>query len=140
MKLFVRYLRQNLRLYAALAAFCLIFAVSFALYHLPLKAVAYPTLLCVLLAIVLSLLDFRRKKRRHEELMAVRGITEAAQAALPCAESIEDEDYHNKAHRSGARTFLHRGKAQIHRHERLLHHLGASDKDPDSLDEAAPAK
>lgn len=93
MKLFVRYLRQNLRLYAALAAFCLIFAVSFALYHLPLKAVAYPTLLCLLLAIVLSLLDFRRKKRRHEELAAVRGITEAAQAALPCAESIEDEDY-----------------------------------------------
>ncbi|MFR2965265.1 MAG: hypothetical protein ACLTK0_02050 [Anaerovoracaceae bacterium] len=39
--------------YVVFLLFCAIFAVSFYLYHLPLKAVAYPMLLCAVIGAVL---------------------------------------------------------------------------------------
>ena len=42
MKLFIQYLKQRWRGIAVAILFCLIFAVTFALYHLPIEAVLYP--------------------------------------------------------------------------------------------------
>ena len=44
MKLFFTYLRQRRRVLGLLALFAAIFFSIFALYHLPMKAVAYPAL------------------------------------------------------------------------------------------------
>lgn len=93
MKLFLRYIGQRWRVIAAEAVFCLIFGVSFSLYHLPTEAVIYPAALCALLGLVLMLVDFRRVKRRHEVLESIRSITDAITATLPPTEGIEDEDY-----------------------------------------------
>lgn len=78
---------------AAGAAFCLIFIVSFVLYHLPVKAVLYPAALCVLLGFILTVFDFRRVKRKHEVLESVRSMTDAVTGTLPPIDGIEENDY-----------------------------------------------
>ena len=50
MKLFGEYLKEHARLIAASVLAAAIFLASFALYGLPLLAVAYPALLCLVLA------------------------------------------------------------------------------------------
>ena len=47
MKLFGEYLKEHARLIAASVLAAAIFLASFALYGLPLLAVAYPALLCI---------------------------------------------------------------------------------------------
>lgn len=93
MKLFLRYIRQRLGIISAATGFCLLFIVSFILYRLPLKAVMYPVLLCLLAAIFLMLMDFCHIKRRHEILSGIRSIADTTNLPMPTAESIEDEDY-----------------------------------------------
>ena len=49
-------------------AFALIFAVSFALYRLPLAAVLYPAGLCLLLGAGYAVAGFLRVRKRHAAL------------------------------------------------------------------------
>lgn len=93
MKLFLRYLRQRLRLFIVGAVFCFVFAVSFLLYHLPIGAVIYPTLLCAALGILIMVFDFLRVKREHEALNSIRSMTDVIAESLPKIEGIKDEDY-----------------------------------------------
>lgn len=93
MRLFFDYLRQKWRIFAVFAAFCVIFAVTFALYHIPVEAVIYPAGLCALLGVLLLLIDFRRVKRRHDMLSHIRSLTDVIEADLQSAETIEEADY-----------------------------------------------
>ena len=93
MKLFLRYLRQRRRLFIVGAIFCFIFAVSFILYHLPIGAVIYPTLLCAVLGILIMVFDFLRVRREHEALQTIRSITDTIAGAFPKIDGIKDEDY-----------------------------------------------
>lgn len=93
MKLFFHYLRQRRRALAVLALFCAIFAATFALYHLPVRAVLYPAAVCAVVGLLLLWLDFRRVRRRHEVLRRIRCMTDAVPEHLPPPESIEDADW-----------------------------------------------
>lgn len=93
MKLFLQYLKQRRRVFIVGAVFCVIFAVSFLLYHLPIKAVIYPTLLCIAVSIVITVFDFARVKREHEALKSIRSITDAIAGTFPEIDGIIDEDY-----------------------------------------------
>lgn len=93
MKLFLRYLRQRRRLFIVGAVFCFVFAVSFLLYHLPIGAVLYPTLLCAALGILIMVFDFLRVKREHEALNSIRSMTDVIAESLPKIDGIKDEDY-----------------------------------------------
>lgn len=93
MKLFLQYLGQRRRIFIVDAAFCIIFAVSFLLYHLPIEAVIYPTLLCAALGILIMVFDFLRVKREHEALSSIRSMTDVIAESLPKADGIKDEDY-----------------------------------------------
>lgn len=93
MKLFIQYIKQRRRGIVIGALFCLIFAVSFSLYHLPIGAVVYPALLCVLTGFILIVFDFRQIKKKHETLERIRCFIDAAEAAFPRIDGIEDEDY-----------------------------------------------
>ena len=93
MKLFLHYLRQRRRLFIVGAVFCVIFAVSFLLYHLPIGAVIYPTLLCVVLGIIVMVFDFLRVKKEHEALSSIRSMTDVIAETLPKMDGIKDEDY-----------------------------------------------
>ena len=93
MKLFLQYLKQRCRLLIVGAVFCVIFALSFLLYHLPMGAVIYPTMLCGAVGISIMVFDFVRVKREHEMLQRIRTITDAIAGTFPKIDGIKDEDY-----------------------------------------------
>lgn len=93
MKLFIQYVKQRWRGIAVGIGFCLIFVISFSLYHLPIAAVIYPTILCSLLGLVLMLLDFQRIRRKHQILKSIQSLTDTITGTFPSVESIEDGDY-----------------------------------------------
>ena len=93
MKLFLQYLKQRRRVYIVSAVFCIIFAVSFLLYHLPIGAVIYPALLCAALGILIIVFDFLRVKREHEALNSIRNIADVIAESLPKIDGIKDKDY-----------------------------------------------
>lgn len=93
MKLLVLYLRQRMRGIVAFIVFSLINAVSFLLYHLPLEAVMYPSILCALTAIGYAIYDIRRVYARHIELERRLSMSAELMDSLPLPESIESEDY-----------------------------------------------
>lgn len=87
------YLRQRRRLLCLLTLFCGIFAVTFALYELPLGAVWYPAVLCAAAGAAAAWLDWRRVCRRHDQLCRVHSMAEAVGDGLPEPERVEDADY-----------------------------------------------
>ncbi len=93
MQLFLKYLKQRWRLYVVGVCFFLIYLISFFLYHLPLQAVIYPTILCGGAALLLMINDFLRVKRKHEILDCIKDISDAVSEILPKAEQIEEQDY-----------------------------------------------
>ena len=98
MKLFLQYLKQRRRIWIVGAVFCVIFAVSFLLYHLPIGAVIYPTLLCAALGILIMVFDFLRVKREHEALSSIRSMADIIAGTLPKIDGIKDEDYQQILH------------------------------------------
>lgn len=93
MNLFFSYLRQHKGGICAFFSFSAIFAVIFYLYHLPLKAVGYPTLLCLLLGALFLTADFVHVRRRHLLLEGYRGLGAAMLPAMPQAKGILESDY-----------------------------------------------
>ena len=93
MKLFLAYVKQHRKAIVAALLFCVVFGISFALYHLPLAAVAYPVLLCALFALCFVIVDLSRVKRRHRQLEELGQRTAAMLSHLPEAESIVETDY-----------------------------------------------
>ena len=93
MRLFLQYLRGKAGKIAAFFLFTVIFIVSFALYHLPLAAVWYPSALCVILGLAVLLLDFRRVKARRETLRLILCQLPTLPETLPAAHTVPEEDY-----------------------------------------------
>lgn len=89
MKLFLAYLKSRLRVAVLLLVCAAIFAVSFALYHLPLAAVAYPALLCGLLLCGVLAVDFGRTRGRHR---AIEAAQHDENAVLPEARTLEEAE------------------------------------------------
>lgn len=92
MKFFGRYLRQH-RL--AILLFILswgLLAASFALYGLPLAAVAYPALLSLLLCLAAAVWDYTRTLRRHRKLSELQTAANAQLMDLPDPASIGEAD------------------------------------------------
>ena len=92
-RLFFRYLRSRRVVLAAFLLFAALFAVSFRLYHLPVKAVWYPAALCLVLGLGLLLLDFRAVRTRHETLQILLRQLPVLPQELPAAPEIAEEDY-----------------------------------------------
>lgn len=93
MNFFIQYLKQRRTVICAFVLFCMIFAASFALYHLPLAPVVYPSLLCFLAAICYVFHDVRKTFALHKELQRLSSLSTELLDALPVARSMESEDY-----------------------------------------------
>lgn len=83
--------RRGVLLFFALAAALLV--VSFALFHLPLRAVAYPCALALLLGLAALALDFRRVYKLHRELSQLETTAAELIGVLPAAASVPEADY-----------------------------------------------
>lgn len=66
-----------------------VFAVSFLLYRLPLKAVGYPAMLCLGLGVIWMTADFIRLWRKNKQFAQ----TEALTASLPEPQTVSEEQY-----------------------------------------------
>lgn len=99
MKLFCKYLKQRWRIFGVGALFCCVFALTFSLYHLPVKAVLYPTGLCFLMGTAFLILDFKRVKTNHVKLAAIQKLTDAVTMEFPKIETVQDADYQSIIHR-----------------------------------------
>ena len=93
MKLLGDYLksRRGALLFFALTAVLL--GVSFALFHLPLRAVIYPSALALLFGLAALTLDFRRVYKLHRELSRLETAAAELIGALPAAASVPETDY-----------------------------------------------
>ena len=92
MELLKAYLKERRLTLAAFLLFVGVFAVSFALYGLPLAAVGYPAGLCVLLGACLAAWDYGRAARRHKALKRLREAGEAVLLDLPTMTAVEGAD------------------------------------------------
>lgn len=93
MILFQVYVKQHRKGIFAIILFCAIFSLSFFLYHLPIEAVIYPTLICTALGLVFVCADFSHKYRKHRQTSEIKKLTAAMITSLPPVESIEEGDY-----------------------------------------------
>lgn len=95
MKLFVLYIKQRKREILLGAGFFFIFLVCFFLYRLPLQAVCYPAVLCVLIGGIYVWVDLRKMRKKHKMLESMESYMDVLARALPDPESVEEQDYQN---------------------------------------------
>lgn len=93
MKLFWKYLKQRRKLLGLLALFAGIFLATFALYQLPLEAVAYPIILCGVVGCVFMMVDFLHIKKNHSLLEDMKEFIDILHCEFPVDTGIENEDY-----------------------------------------------
>lgn len=98
MKFFFSYLKQRRKVIGLFFLFGLLHIGVFALYQLPLAAVAYPMGLCLVIGLTALIMDFRNLHQQHEKLSAIQSMTDAITMTLPNADSIADADYQEILH------------------------------------------
>ncbi len=98
MKLFFIYLKYKRKVISIFLLFAFIYAFSFFLYHLPIKAVLYPTTLSILFAFAYFLYDYNKSRMIYEKLQEIKELSEAATNLLPNPNSMEEENYQRIIH------------------------------------------
>lgn len=93
MKIFGAYIKQKSKILLIILLFCIIFAIVFYLYKLPIEAVIYPSLLCILFGTILIVLDFAKIKRRYKILEKLGNMPSAMIDELPSVSNINDYGY-----------------------------------------------
>lgn len=93
MKLFLHYIRQKRRAFLAAAVGGLIFLLVFLLYHLPVIALLYPTLLCGLLSVAFLVTDYLQMRRTYRQLNTIHSVTTVTAEELPPAKGGVEEAY-----------------------------------------------
>lgn len=93
MKLFLRYVKGHKKGILLYLFFCVIFAVTFALYHLPLQSVLYPCLLCIAVGVICIAIDFYGVRKKHLMLSDIQELTAAMIDELPSTTNIMEKDY-----------------------------------------------
>ena len=109
MKLIGQYLRSRAVTILLFVLFAGIMAFSFSLYHLPVKAVLYPAVLCALLGLAALVIGFLRTLHMHKLISGLREMD----TELPEVRDVEAADYReivrllreqNREIRTGAET------------------------------------
>lgn len=98
MKLFFQYLNSKKYILLAEVFFCLIFLISFSLYHLPIIAIIYPIGLCLLFGIIILFFDFLKIRKKHELMTNIHSLTDVITQTLPDSNNIIEEDYREIIH------------------------------------------
>lgn len=93
MKFFLSYFQQRKKGIFVFFLFCFIFLFAFILYHLPVKAVLYPSFLCMGLGIIFLFFDSRRAFCKHKKLMEMQKFSSYLMKDFPIAETFDDRDY-----------------------------------------------
>ncbi|MBI4855458.1 MAG: sensor histidine kinase [Acetobacterium woodii] len=92
---FKAYLKARVRVMIAFALFMLVFAIVYALYHLPLEPAVYSSELVVALAFVFACLDFMRFYQKHLRLSDLINAASVGVGELPRSRNLLERDYQN---------------------------------------------
>ena len=93
MSVFKGYLKERWKRLLMLLLFACIFAFSFWVYRLPVRAVIYPCALCLLFGAVFAAYDITKAYRRHKFFVELHRRNTELISALPEPEGIVDSDY-----------------------------------------------
>lgn len=93
MSFFKGYLKERWKRLLMLLLFVCIFAFSFWVYRLPVRAVIYPCALCLLFGAVFAAYDIAKAYRRHKFFEELHRRNTELISALPEPEGIVDSDY-----------------------------------------------
>ena len=93
MQLVRMYLKQRRKVILFFCLLVLAFLLTFFLYDLPLGAVYYPTLICLVLALLLFLWDIRGVQKKHRLLLQLVDLHVSLVEQLPAIQTQEDADY-----------------------------------------------
>ena len=93
MSFFKGYLKERWKRLSMLLLFACIFAFSFWVYRLPVRAVIYPCALCLLFGAVFAAYDITKAYRRHKFFKELHRRNAELISALPEPEGIVDSDY-----------------------------------------------
>ena len=93
MSFFKGYLKERWKRLLMLLLFVCIFAFSFWVYRLPVRAVMYPCALCLLFGAVFVVYDMTKAYRRHKFFEELHRRNTELISALPEPEGIVDSDY-----------------------------------------------
>ena len=93
MSFFKGYLKERWKRLLMLLLFACIFAFSFWVYRLPVRAVIYPCALCLLFGAVFAVYDMTKAYRRHKFFEELHRRNTELISALPEPEGIVDSDY-----------------------------------------------
>ena len=88
-----KYLKQRRKWLLLLACCVLVFAVSFLLYHLPLAAVLYPSVLCAALVLGWFLADYRKQREKKKRLTHLAALPDDLTERLEEAPGSLEEAY-----------------------------------------------
>ena len=93
MSFFKGYIKERWKRLLMLLLFACIFAFSFWVYRLPVRAVIYPCALCLLFGAVFAAYDIIKAYRRHKFFKELHRRNTELISALPEPEGIVDSDY-----------------------------------------------
>ena len=93
MNFFTDYLKQKRKSILVFLLFCTIFFCIFALYHLPLRAVLYPTGLCAILGSIFWGMEYKKTQEKHRNLVYLQTLSAELVTKFPKAETMAEEDY-----------------------------------------------
>jgi len=88
-----KFLKCKMSYIAVVAMMIFVFMISFALYHLPMEAVIYPTFIAILVSVIFLIAKYTKEKKKNKELKEVIKNVDFVDDILPEAESISDENY-----------------------------------------------
>ncbi|HHY26034.1 MAG TPA: HAMP domain-containing histidine kinase [Desulfitobacterium dehalogenans] len=93
MGLFFYYLKSHRKIIGAFLGFCVIFAVVFALYELPVGAVGYGAVICTFVGLILVVWDYGAFYEKHKRLEALSREITVTTAGLPVPWGPLEKDY-----------------------------------------------
>ncbi len=87
------YFKEKIKLILMIISIYLVFLISFALYHLPIKAILYPTVLCFVLTLAYFLIDFIKIRNKYRYLKKLSSMTEEIENNLPVSVGVLENAY-----------------------------------------------
>lgn len=98
MQFLLQYFKQHRKSIVVFFLFCLIFISIFAMYQLPLEAVLYPILLCLILGIFILGFDYQNAYKKHCKLIEIQKAGAELMHNFPTVQTIDDADYQEIIH------------------------------------------
>ena len=98
MEYIVSYIKQHRFALLAFVLCAVLFAATFLFYRFPLKAVLYPTVLCLVLLAGFAAADIVRTRKKHAELERIKCFDAKLADSFPEADGVLEADYQEIIH------------------------------------------